>query len=657
MSALPRRPIGPALRILALTAAIWLVTAAGHGIARAETSGEPVVAAWAETIRASGRQIAWSGLVADGERDRIELADVVVSETRDGVETQRITIPSLVLVGAAAPDGGFAVRSLTAPTISIEVRSSDETQRVLIEGIELADVSVPWIDLPALDGDRPFSSLWARSRVLDRIAVGRAALKRLTATGKGLDGRSALMIDAVSLDGLAASRVDRFTLGSASIEASVDPRSAGMTIADVEVIGFDLGAWRRLWDDASYVDDKGDGAWRPSLVSARSGRMSIESDGGRLSIDALRVGARRVRQFAEPLGRVVDRLIAEPGDAGPDDPARVALELFLATDADGWSLEGLRLTGSGFDHADVRRIAVGPFSPTRLADLTVEGLDLVGPKAILRLDRFHLGDLAPPDADDMRRAIPALTAGAEIDPSSLVPTVATIALAGLEVGEPGVPAIRLAELALDFGRHLRAIPTVAALRLDRFAVPAGLADAESRRRLAALGYDTIELSGTTRLAWDETRREVAVTDTRASIAGAGEVTLEARLTGVPRSLFLRPDTAAETIAGIGLAEARATLVDASFLDRVVRMVAKDTGTSPDRVRRGFAAEAKALVAPIRDSARRKAAAAAVGRFLAAPKRLVFTARPKTPVPLAELLDLSDDLGRLAERLDTSISSE
>lgn len=657
MSALPRRPIGPTVRILALAAAIWLVTAAAQGIARAETAGERVVSAWAEAIRASGRQIAWRGLVADGEGERIELADVVVTETRDGVERLRVTIPSLVLVGAAAPDGGFAARSVTAPTVSIEGRSGDETHRVLIDGVDLAEVSVPGIELPPLDGTRPFSSLWTRSRMLDRIAVGRAAMTRLTVTGKGTDGRSALMIDAVSLDGLAASRIERFALGSAAIEASVDPRSARMTIADVEVAGFDFGAWRRLWDDAAYVDDKGDGMWRPALDAARTGSVSIEGDGGRLSIDGFRAGARRVRQFAEPLGRVVDRLIAAPGDATRGDLARVALEVFLATDGDGWSLEGLHLTGPDLDHGDIRRIAVGRFSPTRLADLTVEGLDLVGPKTILRLERFHLGDLAPPDADDMRRAIPALTAGAEIDPSSLMPTVGRIALEGLEVGEPGVPAIRLAGSALDFGRHLRAMPTVAALRLDRFALPAGLADAESRRRLVGLGYDTIELSGTARLAWDEVRREVAVTDTRAAIAGVGEVTLEARLTGVPRSLFVRPDTAAETIAGIGLAEARATLVDASLLDRVVRMVAKETRTSPDRVRRGLAAEAKAMVAPIRDSARRKAAVAAVGRFVTAQKRLVFTARPKTPVPLAELLDLSDDLGALVERLDTSISSE
>jgi len=655
MSALPRRTIGPALRLLAV--AVWLIAAAGHGIARAETAGERVVAAWAEAIRASGRHVAWSGLVADAEGDRIELADVVVTEARDGTEAQRITIPSLVLVGAAAPDGGFAVRSLTAPSVSIEGRSGSETQRVRIEGIDLSDVSVPRIDLPALDADRPFSSFWARSRVLDRIAVGRAAVQRLTATGTGSDGDSTLTIDAVSLDGLAASRVERFALGSIAIEASVAPRSARMTMDDVEVVGWDFGAWRRLWDDAAYVDDKGDGAWRPSLASARSGRISIESDGGRQTIDGVRVGARRVRQFAEPLGRVVDRLIVAPGDATRGDLARVALEVFLASDADGWSLDGLHLIGRGLDHADLRRIAVGRFSPTRLSDLTVEGLEVVGPKAILRLDRLHLGDLVPPDADDMRRAIPALTAGAEIDPSSLMPTVGRIALEGLEAAEPGVPAIRLAGLALDFGRHLRAIPTVAALRLDRFAVPAGLTDAESRRRLAALGYDTIELSGAARLAWDEARREVAVTDARASIAGAGEVTLEARLSGVPRSLFLRPDTAAETIAGIGLAEARATLTDASFLDRVVRMVAKDTGTSPDRVRRGFAAEVKALVAPIRDSARRKAAAAAVGRFLTAQKQLVVTARPKTPVPLGELPDLFDDLGALVERLDTSISSE
>lgn len=657
MIALPRPPLAARMR---LGLAALAVLASLTGPARAQSVAERIVGDWAESLRASGRGVEWSGLARSEAGDRLELRDLVVTLPAAADRATRIEIPSLTVVGLAERgDGGVAFASLVVPRLTLTGRSGDEDGVLRLADVEIVDAVVPKPVFPPFDADHPFAALWTASRVLDPFAAARASIGRLTA-GSGRAGgkeKSEITVTDFGLVGLRDGRVERLHFGSAKIEAVADKGRARLSIADVEIAGLDPTAWRRLWDDRDYVGGKGDGVWRRTLASAHTGRIALETDDTRLSIDRLVAGERSVRQFDEPLGRWVDRLLTDPDRVQPPDSLRLVLEDFLSSRHQGWTIEGLRLTGPDLEHADVARLTVGPASGERLAEITVEGVDVVAQRALLRLGRFTVADLRLPDADDLRRAIPAAAAGAEIDPSSLMPRLGHAALERLELAEPGVPALRLAALRLDLDRWIRAVPTALSLTLDHLVVPAGLADAEGRRTLAGLGYDRIDVSAALRLAWSEANREVAVETARLAIADVGSIDLSARLVGVTRAFFTRPDTAALLLGDVRLAEARATITDASFTDRLIRLLARDDKTKPDRIRRRLGDEIAGELSGIRDPARRRKAIAVVRRFLAAPGTLRLLAHPKAPVPLVELWGMTDDLFALTERLDFSVSSE
>jgi hypothetical protein len=332
------------------------------------------------------------------------------------------------------------------------------------------------------------------------------------------------------------------------------------------------------------------------------------------------------------------------------------LETFLAGRNDGWSIEGLHLSGPDLDHVDLARLTVGAFSGDRLAEVSFEGLDVAARKALVKLARFRFADLRLPAADDLRRALPAALAGAEIDPSSLAPTFGGLALEGLDLAEPGVPSLSLARLRLDLSGHLRAVPTAVDFVVDHLVVPAGLADAEGRRTLAGLGYDRVDVSAALRFAWNAATRDLVVDTLSLGVADLGSFTASARFVDVPRALFLRPEAAETAIAGIRLAALRARWSDASFLDRLVRHLAREEKTTPARIRRRLADDVARELAGIRDPARRRTTIEAVRRFLANPTSLDLEMRAKAPVPLPEVLEASDDLFDLAERLDFFVSA-
>ena len=625
---------------------------------RAASLGETLLTGWADSLRAAGAEVRWASLVETGD-DRIELAEVEIRIRSAEPERSRITVPRIAFVGLAPrPDGGFTARSIALPRLELTGTSRGDRVTIAVTDVDITALDAPRLVVPPFDADAPLASAIDRSHVLDGLALAHAAIGRIAVTGtlKPHDRNESITFEDVSFDGLAGGRLDRFRLGRLAIEAPADDRQGRFTVEAFEAEGLDPGAWSRVFDDRTYVDGRGDGLWRPYLAAVRTGRVLLDVGDAAISIERFSSGPRSIRPFPEPLGGIIGRFAREPDSVPPADALRVFLELYLATRHDGWSIDGLRITGADLDHAEIGRFALGPFTPEGLSELAVERVDVASRKAILRLGRFVLADLRLPDAEDLRRAIPAALAGAEIDPSSLAPTLGSLALEGLELAEPGVPSIRLALFRLDLSRHLRAIPTVLALTVDHLVVPAGLADADGRATLAGLGYDRVDVSLAGRLEWLEAKRELVLEGGRLAVTDLGEATVAARLTGVPRSLFLRPDTLPLTLGGIGLAEATATLTDASFGDRLVRLLAKDARMKPEKVRRRLADEVVAEMRAIRDPVRRKAIAAAVRDFLLRPTSITFAARPKRPLALPELMPLRDDLATAAEKLELSVTT-
>ena len=651
----PRRRAG-----LLATLAIGLAVSLGAAPAAAQSTAERLIGEWAGAWRAAGRTVDWGGLSRAMGEDRVELRDLAISWPLAGDEPIRITAPSLSFVGLADRDGGgFTLTRLTAPRLSLTTERSGEKIELVLADVDLNDAAIPKFELPAIDPDHAFTSMLAGSRIFDPLAIGRASIGRLTLHGAPADAaeHGDVTMEGLAVAGLSAGRLERLAVGRLVVDAASRSGKARLSIADAEIVGSDPTVWRRVFEEAAATDGKTEAVSFPSLASARAGRVALEAGDAKQSIDATRLGARHVRRLDPSIGRTIDDVLAGSQEIGEVDIGRVFLELFLAIRSEGTTLEGVHLSGPDLDHADAKRITIGAFSGESLAELTIEGLDIVTPKAILRAGRAIAAKLRFPDGDDLRRALQAAAVGAEIDPSSLMPTLGHVAVEDLEVGEPGVPSIRLGAFRLDLDHYVRAIPTAVSVALDRFVVPVGLADAEGRKILGDLGYRQLDFSAALRAAWKEASREVVVEKAMAEVADMGRIDLRGRLTGVPPSLFLHPETAPEVLVGVGLAEATATYTDASFAERILGLLARDEKMKPDRLRRKLAREVGALFADVRDPARRKRMVDEARRFLTAPKAMTIEARPTEPVPIAEILAAQDDLAALAERLDVRLRAE
>lgn len=624
----------------------------------AEPAGERLISGWADTLRASGARVAWSGLDRSDGDDRIDLRDVEIDATVAGAEVA-IRLPNAGFTGLAdRAGGGFTVRAVTAPRIEVTVRAGGATHRLTAADVDGRDVAVPAFVLPKSDPDHLFTSSWGLLRMFDPLAAGRAAVGRVTLTTTGPSPTPEATwrseIDGIAFTGVGGGRIDGLRFGALSAKGP----GATLTSAGGEIAGWDFGPLYRLFDDDAYVDGKGDGVWRPVLTSAELGATSFTGPGSELSVGRLVSGRRELRQFDEPLGRLFDRAYRPGGEPTQAESLRLAIDLFHTARSQGWSAERLHLTGTDANPGtfDIARIAFGAFSGEGIEDASIEGLDAVTPNAVLRLGGLRLRDLRLPDRDDLKRAVAAAASGAEIDPSSLIPTLAGLRLDRLEAREGTSETVRLESFDVVFARHIRAVPTSATLALSHFVVPVAIGDQETRKTLGRLGYRQVDFSAALRVDWREAANALVVEEASAEVGEAGRLALTGRLTGVPRSLFLRPETFATALAGIRLAEAKATWTDASFFGRVLAMVAEDQHLKPERLRRKLSAGIAPSFSDVRDPARRKRMVEAVRRFIAAPTTISAEATPAQPIPILELGDLFAAPAGFVERLDLTIGA-
>lgn len=647
------RPPGAALL---LAAALIGATATG---ASAQSAAERIVTGWADGLRAGGAEVRWSGLAQTTGDDRLELRDleIVLPPAVAGGADVRIAAPSLGFTGLAErAEGGFTARAIAVPRLTLTARNGDTDVRIDVDDIDERDVVQPRFVLPAIDPDHAFTSLWTATRAYDGAAAALASLGRVRVTGKvGADTFTATL-DGLSLGGLGAGRLERLTMGALHLDARGKDGPVKLSIGGSTVTGYDFSAWRHLFDDGDYVGDKGDGVWRKLVEAVSIDAIAVEAGDGALTIGRIASSAKYLRQFDTPMGRFFDRAGRNAGEVTELDSLRMVLALFEATRNDGWSIDRLHLAGPELDHFDIARVGVGAFSGEGLADLTIDEIDAVTPQAMVRLGRFALRDLRLPDGGDLGRAISASASGAEIDPSSLIPTVAHVGLERLEVQQPGEPVIRLAAFTVDLDRFVRAIPTSVSVALSHFVVPVAIGDAEARKTLGRMGYDRLDFSAAVTAAWREAANEVAIDAVTLDIADMGRLGATARLTGIPRALFTRLDTAAATALGIRLAEASATYTDASAAGRILALAAEDAHVKPERMRRKLIAGLDAALGDVRDPARRKRIAAALESFVKAPKSLSVAARPKTPVLVVDLAAASEDPGRLIDLLDLAVTA-
>ena len=213
----------------------------------------------------------------------------------------------------------------------------------------------------------------------------------------------------------------------------------------------------------------------------------------------------------------------------------------------------------------------------------------------------------------------------------------------------------------DPAKPVNAIPTNIRIGLQNLdmALPSNSTD-DGVKELVALGYKDIDISLVAAATWNEAASEITLNEVSFQGQDMGNVGLTGRIGNVGKDLF-DADTAIATVALVG-AKAKAldlTVENKGLFERYMTMAAKEQKTTPESLRRTYAAAAAFVVpAMIGSSEQAQALSQAIARFIAKPGKLTINATPKDPAGfgIAEAVVMPDPKAIL-DRLNISAKAE
>ncbi len=353
--------------------------------------------------------------------------------------------------------------------------------------------------------------------------------------------------------------------------------------------------------------------------------------------------------------------MADRTDLSSDDQARLIsamadfLDAFQIGSLEASGIEATAKDKDGSGLTRIGRIAYTGGTDAQPADVRWEGFEFSDKENRVRIDGMSLTGFSFRQTIDGLRTLQAKSLD-EMDPTvmrSLVPTLGTLRLSGLSIdgttddeGKKVKIQAALKGFELTADKPVNAIPTNIRIGLQNLAMtlPSNSTD-DGIRELVALGYKDIDISLVAAATWNEAASEIALNEVSFQVQDMGNVGLTGRIGNVGKDLF-DADTAIATVALVG-AKAKAldlTVENRGLFERYMAKAAKEQKTTPESLRRTYAAAAAFVVpAMIGNSEQAQTLSQAIARFIAKPGKLTVNATPKDPAGfgIAEAVVLPD----------------
>lgn len=292
--------------------------------------------------------------------------------------------------------------------------------------------------------------------------------------------------------------------------------------------------------------------------------------------------------------------------------------------------------------ARISRIAYTGGTDTQPADMRWEGLEFSDKDNRMKLESLSVNGFSFRQTFDGLKNLQGKSFD-DLDAAtarSLVPTLGTVRLSGFSIdgttddkGKKVKVQAALKGFELTADKPVNAIPTNIRIGLQNFtmALPSKSTD-DGIKELVALGYKTIDVSLLAAATWNEANSEIVLSEVSVQGEEMGTVTLTGRIGNAGKDLF-NPDTVLATVA-LAAANAKAldvTVENKGLFERYMAKTAKEQKTTPEALRRTYAAAAAFVVpAMIGNSEQAQILSQAVGRFIAKPGKLTINATPKNP---------------------------
>ena len=200
------------------------------------------------------------------------------------------------------------------------------------------------------------------------------------------------------------------------------------------------------------------------------------------------------------------------------------------------------------------------------------------------------------------------------------------------------------------------MPTKSAMAIRNLVVelPKG---SETAKKLAEAGYDRLDMSLTSSVAFNPAKKSLMIDDLTVSAAGMGSVGLRAEFANIdPALLTGDPMAALAALMTVEFASTELRIINDGLIDKALVMAAKEQGKKPDQLKK----EAGAMVTQftpmlLGGDPSSLQVAAALGAFIRDPKSLSVTVKAKDGALKFTDLDFDQPMSILQE-LDISAAA-
>jgi hypothetical protein len=445
-----------------------------------------------------------------------------------------------------------------------------------------------------------FEQIWS---VLSRFSADEVVIPTLSFSQSFGDVEQSGRYDEVRLVDVDMGRIGDFFAEGGAFVALDDREEVSGTFGRMTAQAMDL-----PWVIRFYTETAGDGdnPYRPAYESFSVADMIFTDDESvEISIEMIEGARFAMRLLDQPFVQTIEELAAlEDGPVSTEDEVRAlrfVVDMLESFRFSGLEARGMRLASLDPDEPFAMTIGTigmsgddeGGFSGFYLDEMVMTVEDARIAIAGISSEGFSLAPLIeglreladdPEDklsADAMQR---------------IMPVFGTFTMSGLEASippEPGSPAIEgtLGRLLIVADEPFAGLPTNMRFALDNLVIdlPPGTGE-DSIEQLRALGYERLDISTNIAARWNETAREVVISDISFTGEDMGVISLRGVIGGIGEEAFIGDETA-RLMAMMGATAKNAQLVieDRGIADRLLAMQAAMMGTDPAAARQQLGA--------------------------------------------------------------------
>lgn len=421
-----------------------------------------------------------------------------------------------------------------------------------------------------------------------------------------------------------------------------------MKLGSMVMLGIDSNVLLHVLDPAEYVGGKGDGIWRKAVLEQSFQDIRYEFPGGTATIAEIAVDGVRVRQTPRPPLDFVVKILADPQAIERDGLAFMRdyfPSLLGYYGVDSVAVDSIKVeVPEEKVTVDIGEIAVRDVDSDRMGAFTVRNVAVeAGPAGSGKLDLFTLNDLRWGSLGVWMAIGEATESGGEPSPELIreamlegVPALGFYELGGLSVTMPE-GTVGLDALAVTQSDFLKMFPRRYDITFTRASMPVSLiTDPSARDPLVKMGYESLVLSGGMTFSWDTEKGDLRFDDVTLKAVDMGTLSADVHLGNLPLSIFDDPAAMEQRLLDGTLVSAGLTFGNQSIVERTFEMQAKEMNQKPEEFRKNFAAAMPFMLGFLEDKPLQERFAGVLQTFFDDPKSLVFTIRPKAPLPLSML---------------------